>query len=475
METSKLDLDPGVVDACRQAATRIAGQVAEEVSDRTTVSVERTVARLLGVDGVNELEVAAAERARGPRARARAAGLRGRVLAGQRDAAGGRSPQQLAEAVSAGELDICGLPRAPEGAIRDALARECERRLADIRGRMGERRALRERLGESPPPLRYVLTATGNVYEDVVHGLAVAEAGGDIVAVIRSTAQSLLDYVPYGPTTEGYGGTFATQANFRIMREALDEWSERNGRYVRLSSFCSGLCMSEIATMGAIEGLDNMVNDALYGILYRDINILRGADRPARLAHDQRVLRRHDQHRRGQLPAHRRRAGGGAVGDGFAVHQPPAGARLGRARRADRARRRIRDRSADATTACCTSGRRRSSRASCSRTARSSTCRRRGTWTATCSARTPATRCSTSSRSPPARGSRRSAVPTEGIFTPHIHDRVLGLQNVNYVFNSARDLGDEIEFRRGGIDPDARPGGAARSARAARADRRRSA
>ena len=28
--------------------------------------------------------------------------------------------------------------------------------------------------------------------------------------------------------------------------------------------------------MGAIEGLDNMVNDALYGILYRDINILRG-------------------------------------------------------------------------------------------------------------------------------------------------------------------------------------------------------
>ena len=94
--------------------------------------------------------------------------------------------------------------------------------------------------------------------------------------MIRSTAQSLLDYVPYGPTTEGYGGTFATQANFRIMREAMDEWSEQHGRYVRLSSFCSGLCMSEIAAMGAMEGFDNMVNDALYGILYRDINIVRG-------------------------------------------------------------------------------------------------------------------------------------------------------------------------------------------------------
>src|ERR1019366_9477445 len=32
-----------------------------------------------------------------------------------------------------------------------------------------------------------------------------------------------------------------------------------------------------------------------------------------------------------------------------------------------------------------------------------------------------------------------------------IHDRVLGLQNVDYVFKAARDLGDEIEFKQGGI------------------------
>ena len=42
-------------------------------------------------------------------------------------------------------------------------------------------------------------------------------------------------------------------------------------------------------------------------------------------------------------------------------------------------------------------------------------------------------------------------VPTEGIFTPHVHDRVIGLENVNYTFDSARDLGEEIEFKRGGI------------------------
>ena len=48
-------------------------------------------------------------------------------------------------------------------------------------------------------------------------------------------------------------------------------------------------------------------------------------------------------------------------------------------------------------------------------------------------------------------GIQTIGVPTEGIFTPHVHDRVIGLENVNYVFTAARDLGEEIEFRRGGI------------------------
>jgi beta-lysine 5,6-aminomutase alpha subunit len=48
-------------------------------------------------------------------------------------------------------------------------------------------------------------------------------------------------------------------------------------------------------------------------------------------------------------------------------------------------------------------------------------------------------------------GIQTIGVPTEGIFTPHVHDRVIGLENVNYTFDFARDLGEEIEFRRGGI------------------------
>ena len=104
---------------------------------------------------------------------------------------------------------------------------------------------------------------------------AAARQGADIIAVIRTTGQSLLDYVPYGATTEGFGGTYATQENFRIMRQALDKVGEEVGRYIRLCNYCSGLCMPEIAVMGAFEGLDVMLNDALYGILFRDINMQR--------------------------------------------------------------------------------------------------------------------------------------------------------------------------------------------------------
>jgi beta-lysine 5,6-aminomutase alpha subunit len=104
---------------------------------------------------------------------------------------------------------------------------------------------------------------------------AAAQAGADVIAVIRSTAQSLLDYVPDGATTEGYGGTYATQENFRIMREALDEESRRLGRYLHLTNYSSGLCMSEIAFAAAWERLDMLLNDAMYGILFRDINMKR--------------------------------------------------------------------------------------------------------------------------------------------------------------------------------------------------------
>ena len=59
------------------------------------------------------------------------------------------------------------------------------------------------------------------------------------------------------------------------MRKALDEVGQEVGRYIQLCNYCSGLCMPEIAAMGAMERLDMMLNDAMYGILFRDINMER--------------------------------------------------------------------------------------------------------------------------------------------------------------------------------------------------------
>lgn len=40
---------------------------------------------------------------------------------------------------------------------------------------------------------------------------------------------------------------------------------------------------------------------------------------------------------------------------------------------------------------------------------------------------------------------------TEAIHTPHLHDRYLSIENAQYIFNNARNLGDEIEFKEGGM------------------------
>ncbi len=446
---SKLDLDHGLVEACRDAARGIADRLAAETADRTTLSVERSIARFLGVDGITELDVPL------PNVlveHVHDAGALGRGVAfwlGNAMVQTGNDAQLVAEAVGAGALDLLELPLAEEETIRRLIDGECARRMGAVRRRMDERREQRERLS-GPPPLRYVLSATGNVYDDVVHALAVAETGGDVVSMTRSTAQSLLEHVPYGPTTEGFGGTFATQENFRILRQALDEWCEQHGRYIRLSSFCSGLCMTEFATLGAMEGLDNMVNDALYGILYRDIN-------PVRTMIDQRVSRTiagyfgivintgEDNYLRtadaleaapsvtaSQFINHQLARASGmpdeqiALGDAFEIDPPTKNGLLYEWAQAQLTRELFPD---------------------CPIKYMPPTRHMDGNLFRTHAADTLFNLITIAT----GQGIQTAGVPTEGVFTPHLHDRVVGLECVDYVFNYAHDLGEEIQFKPGGI------------------------
>ena len=42
-------------------------------------------------------------------------------------------------------------------------------------------------------------------------------------------------------------------------------------------------------------------------------------------------------------------------------------------------------------------------------------------------------------------------MPTEAIHTPFMSDRFLSIENANYIFNNLHDIGEEVEFKEGGI------------------------
>jgi len=284
----KLALDKSKIALCRKIAGNISRDVREMIDEHSTVATERSVLRLMGVEGAQLI------------AKAKQTYPLANVVVDQLAEAGALGkgvsfwmanaclhlkldPAGVADAVlsSEGSLRLHELPLQKGSAITkkaDALAKDGLKRLVAKRK---ERNALIKKLKDphdktfAKPPMKYVIVASGNIFEDVVQARSAAQAGADVIAVIRSTAQSLLDYVPHGATTEGFGGTYATQENFRIMRQALDEESLKLGRYVRLTNYSSGLCMPEIATIAAQERLDFLLCDSLYGILFRDINMKR--------------------------------------------------------------------------------------------------------------------------------------------------------------------------------------------------------
>jgi len=274
--TGKLNLDPTVVAQARDLARRAGEPVTKLARTHTTVSVERAVLRLAGLDGadqdgmpwVNRLADAVRE----------TTGLEHGVALPVWDAmlAGGYPDLRTLAVDAAAGLVKFRLPAGHEGdAAREAAFRSVNKGISRIDAQRAERDQMIAATSNPPMPWIYLIVATGDIYEDIPQAQAAAREGADVIAVIRSTGQSLLDYVPEGPTREGYAGTYATQENFRLMRAALDDVSRELGRYVRLTNYASGLCMPEIASLAGLERLDMMLNDCMYGIIFRDINPVR--------------------------------------------------------------------------------------------------------------------------------------------------------------------------------------------------------
>ena len=106
--------------------------------------------------------------------------------------------------------------------------------------------------------------ATGNIYEDVVQARR-RRAGRRHHRGDPLHRPELLDYVPYGATTEGSAAPTRRKRTSASMRKAPTRKGQGR-RYIRLTNYCSGLCMPEIAAMGAMERLDMMPgNDPIPG------------------------------------------------------------------------------------------------------------------------------------------------------------------------------------------------------------------
>jgi beta-lysine 5,6-aminomutase alpha subunit len=278
MMKEKLGLSREKIARARELAAIATAPVLDFVEGYSSVTVERATLRIAGADGANSdgvpvpnLVVDQVKNFGGGDALGQ--GVLSRYVNALMKT--GLGPAGLNEKI-AGGLDVTAIPPGDRDSIRGESRRLAREGLA----RISRNRSLREGKLErwkarNSDPLLYLIVATGDIREDVKQARAAAGSGADVIAVIRTTAQNLLDYVPFGATTEGFGGTYATQENFRIMREALDEVSEKEGRYIRLTNYASGLCMPEIAAMGALERLDMMLNDSMYGILFRDINMYR--------------------------------------------------------------------------------------------------------------------------------------------------------------------------------------------------------
>jgi beta-lysine 5,6-aminomutase alpha subunit len=260
----------------RELASRAGEPVTQLALTHTTVSIERAVLRLGGLDGADSGGMPWANRLTD--AVRASVGLEHGVALPVWDALhAGRHPdlRTLAEAAAAGKAGF-RLPVGREAlAARERTVRSISAGVSALDRQRARRARLSDDLADPPFPWVYLTVVAGDADRAIAQAQAAARDGADVIAVIRSTGQALLDYVPAGVARPGQPGSYATGENFRLLRAVLDQTSRELGRYVRLASYAPGLCMPEIATLAGLERLDMMLSDCLHGIIARDINPLR--------------------------------------------------------------------------------------------------------------------------------------------------------------------------------------------------------
>ena len=103
---SKLNLNWGVVEKARESAKNIAYSTQEFIDQHTTVAVERTICRLLGIDGVDEFGVPLPNVVVDNISKGNGLSLGASFFIGNAMVNLKLTPQEVAEKVASGELDL---------------------------------------------------------------------------------------------------------------------------------------------------------------------------------------------------------------------------------------------------------------------------------------------------------------------------------------------------------------------------------
>src|SRR4051812_35551046 len=168
---ASVPMDPAVVAACRQFAADIADDVQHFIDRHTTVGVERTVARAYGVVGADAegtpLVNVLCDKLHAAKALDRGvAYFLGRALLD-----GASNVQEAAEALAFGPpVDLSSGPSPAEA--EGVLARDTADAIARIDKAAVDREAFKGRFPLAETPLKYVIVATGNIYDDAVQAKA---------------------------------------------------------------------------------------------------------------------------------------------------------------------------------------------------------------------------------------------------------------------------------------------------------------
>ena len=142
----ELRIDTALVIRCRELAAAITSPVSDFIAAHSTVAVERSVLRLLGVDGVGPDEIPVPNLivdALVHEDRARGVALSfAKALAET-----GLDPRALGEAIAAGRVTVAQFATVPDEAARGAMRPFVDAALARVRANRAERDA---RLAELP-------------------------------------------------------------------------------------------------------------------------------------------------------------------------------------------------------------------------------------------------------------------------------------------------------------------------------------